>query len=724
MGKKKRAETKKEAIRESESEGKRQETKSYHLISISLILLISIAIYSNTLKNGFVYDDEFTIVNNTLIKNFSNISKLFTKEYFSTSGEMSYRPVVTFTYFLDYALYGIKPWGYHLTNLLLHAMNGVILYIFLTLLFKPSQSSIPVLKHNGTGFNLQSSIVNLQLLISLLFISHPVLTEAVNAISFREDLLVVFFLLPSFILFIRLFEDVRLGYTRRLFYSLSLVLYAIALFSKEMAITYPLLLIGYIYLTTSPSPPSEEGKGGFKGGNIRRDHIIFLIIGYMVVTLIYLLIYYGLLKNSNPAEFPYDIPDLATRLLTLPTVIVRYFLLFIFPYNLNADYIIDFNRSLTEPSFLFSLTIIAVIGAAIFYLVRKDRMSIYGLFWFFISLLPVMNIIPIVYVIAERYLYLPFIGLSLFASIYLITIYKWLPNTIKIAGVSAIVVIILLLSIRTVYRNMDWKDEMILWSKTVVASPNSSKAYYNLGIGYERQGDLDAAIKEYKTAIKLRSNHPDAHNNLGIGYERQGDFDAAIKEYKTAIKLKSDHPLTHYNLGNVYNKRGQLDDAIKEYNTAIKLRPNNPNTHYNLGNVYFKQGQLDEAVREYLIVLKLKPDFVAAHNNLGDLYFKQGQLDEAIREYLIVLKLSPDDTKGYFNLGNAYFKQGQLDEAIREYLTVLRLKPDYPEAHYNLAGAYSMKGLNGRAIVELEFALRLKPDYLPARQALESMRRR
>ena len=108
-------------------------TKFQHILSILLILLISIAIYSNTLKNGFVYDDEFTIVNNTLIKNFSNLSKLFTREYFISSGEMSYRPVVTFTYFIDYALYGLKPYGYHLTNLILHAMNGVILYIFLTL---------------------------------------------------------------------------------------------------------------------------------------------------------------------------------------------------------------------------------------------------------------------------------------------------------------------------------------------------------------------------------------------------------------------------------------------------------------------------------------------------------------------------------------------------------------------------------------------------------------
>jgi len=110
----------------------RQEAKLYHILSVSLILIISIAIYSNTLKNGFVYDDESTIVNNTLIKDFSNISKLFTKEYFISSAEASYRPVVTFTYFLDYAIYGLNPYGFHLTNLILHAINGVLLYIFLT----------------------------------------------------------------------------------------------------------------------------------------------------------------------------------------------------------------------------------------------------------------------------------------------------------------------------------------------------------------------------------------------------------------------------------------------------------------------------------------------------------------------------------------------------------------------------------------------------------------
>lgn len=185
----------KKVVTQPQSKEILREKSSHHILSISLILLISIAIYSNILKNGFVYDDEFTIVNNTLIKDFGNISKLWTKEYFTTSGEMSYRPVVTFTYFLDYAIYGLKPWGYHLTNLLLHAINGVILYIFLTLFIQPSSYRSPV-----TGALVSGVLV--PFVISLIFVTHPVLTEAVNAISFREDLLCFLFFISALILYI------------------------------------------------------------------------------------------------------------------------------------------------------------------------------------------------------------------------------------------------------------------------------------------------------------------------------------------------------------------------------------------------------------------------------------------------------------------------------------------------------------------------------------------
>ena len=151
-------------------------TRQINLLTrILFIIILAAILYANTLNNGFVYDDDYTVVNNVFISDFHNLTELLQKNYFPSSGEITYRPVVTLTYFIDYALYGLKPWGYHLTNVLLHAANGVLLYIFLTLLF------------SGEGA---------PLVTALLFLTHPVLTEAVNAISFREDLLDLYLTTP------------------------------------------------------------------------------------------------------------------------------------------------------------------------------------------------------------------------------------------------------------------------------------------------------------------------------------------------------------------------------------------------------------------------------------------------------------------------------------------------------------------------------------------------
>ncbi|MBI5749435.1 MAG: tetratricopeptide repeat protein [Nitrospinae bacterium] len=567
-------------------------SEAIYIKHILILLVITLLVWGNTLSNGFAYDDTVTIANNQFIREWGNIPKLLSKDYFNLSGELTYRPLVTLTYFLDYSLWGMKPSKYHLTNLIIHASNVIFLYLFIILLL---------------------GNVKIAFLSALLFDVHPVQAEAVNAISFREDLLTVFFLLPSFILFIRLFVDFKSGYIRRLFYSVSLSLYALALFSKEMAITYPLFLIGYIY-----SFHSEKVRE-------RIGYFISLIGGYVIVTLIYLLIYLGPLGNSNSREFPYTIPDLPIRLLTLPMVIVRYFLLFIFPYNLNADYIPDFNSSLIEPSLIISLIIISGIGAAAILLSRKDRRAIYGMFWFFISLMPVMNIVPIAYVIAERYLYLPLIGLSFFTSIFLITTYNGMPGYIKIGGLSALGIIVILLSIRSVYRNIDWKDDMILWSKTIITSPNSFMAHNNLGIAYANHGNLNEAIKEYKTAIRLKPDYLNGYNNLGIAYASHGNLNEAVKEYKTAIRLKPDDPLPYYNLGNAYGKQGRWQEAIEAYKTSLSLKPDSADTHYKLGLVYFLQEHYQEAFLEWNTVISITPDHVSAKNGLEILKKKTEQ---------------------------------------------------------------------------------------------------
>lgn len=245
-------------------------------LPIFIILTLSLALYANTLQNGFVYDDKDTILDNVLIKDMSNLPKLFTNEYFALSKEFSYRPVVTLTYFIDYRLFRLNSWGYHLTNILLHSLNCVILYILISFIFNE---------------RVKSQKFNFPFLITFIFISHPILSEAVNAISYREDLLVFFFyiLTLNIYLFIDLKRESGL-LTLVAAYLLSCLTYSFALFSKEMAVTLPLIIFCYKW---------------FYKGNKRESSILFdrCNAGYIVITLLYGYIRFFYFNNSFEQVF-------------------------------------------------------------------------------------------------------------------------------------------------------------------------------------------------------------------------------------------------------------------------------------------------------------------------------------------------------------------------------------------------------------------------------------
>ena len=366
MSKKKRAETKKEISQEGQSEVVRplKEPLKKHLIPIFILLILTIGVYSNTLKNGFVFDDYFIIIDNIFIKDWKNLSGLLSKDYFSRSGEATYRPVVTLSYFVDYSLWGLKPYGYHLTNVLIHSVNAVLVFLFVLLLIKGRRAAF---------------------LAALLFAVHPVLTEAVNAISLREDLLIVFFLLPAFLLFLKVSNSSMNKIRWWTFYILSLLLYLLALFSKEMAITFPLLLIGYHFCFKD----KEEWQKG--------NSFFYYLSSYVVVTIFYLFLYLAPFINPNLTPFGYhraeglSSPNTLTRLLALPQVLLKYLWLIMVPWELKADYVIKVSWS----SVLFSILLLSIIGATVFHLSKRYRKELFGLLWFFVSLLPVMNIFPI-----------------------------------------------------------------------------------------------------------------------------------------------------------------------------------------------------------------------------------------------------------------------------------------------------------------------------------------
>lgn len=620
-----------------------------HILPILLIGAIAIALYANTLKNSFVYDDEATIVNNNLIKDLHNLPILFKKDYLIFANEASYRPVVTLTYFLDYAFYGLNPWGYHLTNVLLHGCNAIMLYIFFKLL-------IYRLATPSKQLTAKCVLFDSPLLAASLFAVNPVLTEAVNAISYREDLLTFLFYIATLNLYIRLDSDFA-GSRKRWFYPLSCLLYLLALFSKEMAVTLPLVIYLYELLR------EKNGVSGFRSMLPGRYNT-----GYLAITSVYLYLRFSYFKN------PHDYLTSGKTLLNIPYIFLSNLKLILFPVSLSADHVVVFKGGLF---FIFlSLVVVALLFLTAF--VQKNKGIAFGFLFFAITLLPVCGIINLPHPLAERYLYLPATGLALVIGLTINRINISRPS-VKGIFTGVFLVVIGIYAAGTIIRNSVWRDGYTLWSDTVKKSPNSYRARNGLGLFYLESGRFKEATEQFETALRLKTGDPGAHamshNNLGISFARQGRIDAAIQEFKIALSLKPDYPDAHFNLGMAYVDKNKLDEAEQEFKAALQLKPDHPDAHFNLGNIYSDLGRLDEAIMEYQASIRLKPSYPYAYYNLGIVYAKKQLFDEAINEFKKALEYDSKFIEARYNLGVAYLKKGLKDKAKEEFEIVQRSKP-------------------------------------------------
>lgn len=566
-----------------------------HVLPIFLIISISTALYSNTLNNGFVYDDALVIVNNAFIKDIHNLSGLlrFEKDYYPLSGEISYRPVVTFTYFIDYALFGLKQWGFHLTNLLLHVINSILLYTFLNLFFKSSRGN-----EHLHALKLHS---NPSLLITLLFTTHPILTEAVNAISFREDLLTFTFYMAALNLHAVRANIIAISRSSSAFlYIASCLLYILALFSKEMAITLPLIAYCYEWL--------------YRGKNAMRAMLFNpYIIGYTFIALVYLYLRHEYFYNPfyrfyNPMEGDIVISGFIERTLTLPLILSNYLKLSLFPISLSADYVLHPIKSVSDGSFLIPFVTISFILSAALIMAKRSREIAFGILFFIITLIPVSNIIPLDHPFAERYLYLPAAGFAMtvgYNIYYLFTFgirYKMRRGIILIL----LFIILCVYSALVIKRNTVWMDEYSLWSDTVKKQP-SSLAHLNLGVVYQNHGLLDESMEQYKTAIMLDQRNVLAHNNLGLALLNKGQLNDAVSEFESAIRQKPDYAEAYNNLGAAHMKQRNYDEAIRAFKFASQLKPGYSKAHINLGICYYETGHFDEAIFQFRTVLELNP---------------------------------------------------------------------------------------------------------------------
>ncbi|MFQ5900081.1 MAG: tetratricopeptide repeat protein [Thermodesulfobacteriota bacterium] len=657
--------------------------KNRIILSILLIAVLTFISFSISLDNGFTnWDDQEFVADNPLIKDISweNTKVIFTSFYKKAYSQ----PLVLLSFSLEYHFFQLDPFIYHLDNLILHILNSLLVFYIIFIL---------------------SEKISLSLVTALLFGVHPLHVESVAWVSERKDMLSTLFFLSALLsyLFYRKKDINR-------YYYLSVFVFILALFSKPMAVTLPLVLVLCDYLSYR----------SFDRAAIL-EKIPYLILSgiFGVITII--------IHQTDTLLVSMPVVSFIERFFIACRNLIFYLTKIIVPLNLSAIYPYPEGTGILLPAYFLILFLMLL---TVLYTRRWTRDILFGAIFFIITVLPVLRLIPFPgggAITADRYMYIPSLGLFYIAGSVFYRVYngKAFGKLSKVLSVILLSGVILIFSVLTYQRNNIWQDGETLWLNVIENYPDVPIVHNNLGTVYAEQGRLDDAVREYQITLRLDPNYVKAHYNLGVTYAKQGKLNDAIKEYQVTLDVEpEEYAETHNDIGSLYAEQGRLDDAIREYKTTLKLRPDFAEAHYNLGIAYAKQGRLDEAIQEYNRALKSKPEYVNAHYNLGIAYYNKRAWDSAISSYKDALRITPYDADIMNNLGNIYIRKGQLDKAIITFKKALKVDPDSSITHYNLGVIYRKKGMQNQARLEFQEALKINPDFNEAYRNLRDITNR
>lgn len=613
------------ALQKQSVEEKKKGRIKWRLVFI--MLMCGFLVYSNSLKGEFIWDDNILIRNNTDIRSWSNLNKVIfgnlggEKLYYKHS---SYRPVQTITYMIDFSIGKLDPFVYHLTSIICHLLVGGLLYIFVFKLF-------------GNNY--------LSFLTSLLFVLHPVHTEAVTYISGRADPLSVVFMLASLIFYLRVQEKERIAD-----YILLGMMYVLGILSRENALMVPVFVLIYHF-------------------TMRKKFAWRPFLVYAVIAGIYIF----MRTNKIIGEMELAEPVKTTILERIPGFFVAYtsyLKMLIAPFHLHMEYLRPM-FSMSDPRAVIGGILFLGSLSAVFYFYRKSALITFGLLWFLAGLFPVANVFVVVNAyMAEHWLYVPSMGLFLIAAQGIVSLSRK-NNAMTAVMIGVVSAAGLFYGFLTYRQNTTWLNQIDFYERTRKYAPNSGRLHADLGEAYYRVGRVEDSRDSTIRAIQLRPNYYAAWSNLGTIYVRLGEIDKAIEAYKNSLKISPSYFNAHFNLANVYKDREMLDEAIFHYEQALSYMPSLAMAYNNLAICYNQKGNLEK--------IKGNPALVKSYK------------EKAIENYKKGISLEPRNTKFYNNLASALSDLERHQEAVDLYRQALQMGPNtYDQAiiSYNLALGY------------------------------------
>jgi Flp pilus assembly protein TadD len=618
------------------------------------VLLIAVTLtFIPAIHNGFVdFDDPLYILENPRVQ--SGFDWQGVKWAFTTGYAANWHPITWLSHLIDCQLFKLRPWGHHLTSVILHVVNTILLFVFL---------------RKATGTFGRSFVV------AALFGVHPLHVESVAWIAERKDVLSTTFWMLGMLSYGKWAAQVKsTGQGSSLHYALTIIIFAFGLMSKPMVITFPLALLLLDYWPLERFDTEHTGARRFLRLVFEKWPLFLLSVASAGVTYLVQL-QGGAMEAKN--YFP-----LVVRFTNIPISYCRYLGKIFYPVNLSPYYIHP--RIWPVAEVVLATLFLAVLSLIALRLRRRMPYLFFGWAWFVVILLPVIGIVQVgTQSIADRYTYVPSIGIFIAACW---SLPKLLPES-RMAHLilgSATIVVLIILAHLTRAQIAYWKDTETLFRHALVLEPDNNLAHLNLGVGLAKQGRTAEAMREVREALRLNGDIAEAYLTLGLLLSDEGRFGEAIISFREGLARHPNDAKGHLFLGIALHRLGSLDAAAEEFRAAARLQPELIETFNNLGMVYREQGKFDAAIAAYRQALATKPTFADAHNNLAIALYSSGRSEEALPEFREALRLNPRSPEVHTNFGICLEESSKVDEALAEYREALRLSPNYFSAQTRL----------------------------------------
>lgn len=624
--------------------------KKYFYMICLFLVIATLAVYWQVLNNDFViYDDDKYVTENTHVHKgvtFDSLTWAFTSSHAS-----NWHPLTWISHMIDYQLYGLNARGHHLTSLLFHVANTLLLFLILVRM---------------TGTLWQSSFV------AALFALHPLHVESVAWVAERKDVLSTFFMMLTvwaYILYVKKREIKG--------YLLVVLFFVLGLMSKPMLVTLPFILLLLDFWPLGRLCLLRDTKNVATGQHTNERADIFrlvlekapffaLAVGSSIVTFI--------VQERGGAMEIAKTYSIQTRIINAFVAYTEYIVDMIWPVKLALLYPHPGNSLQLWKGVVagFALVLITIL------VIRKARRIPYlavGWLWYIVTLIPVIGIVQVgSQAMADRYTYVTLIGLFIiiaWGANDLLS--KWRHRKIWLSTLAAIILPVLI--VLTWKQVQYWENGITLFKHTLRHTSNNYVIHNNLGIVLREQGRTEEAIKHYLQALRSNPDYALAHYNLSNAYAEQGKNKKVIEACKHAIRIKPDYADAHYNLGVAYGGSGKYEEAVEAFKQVIRIDSNYLQAHYNLGGVYAGLGKYRDAIEAFQQVIRIDPDYALVRNNLGIAYGALGRYKEAAEAFQQAIRIDPDDADAHLSLGIAYLSLNDRGSALEQYKILKSLDP-------------------------------------------------